>query len=404
MNGNDMNGDEEQARELAREFVDEEYRRNWAEDFLDTSLALQIAALRLARGWKQSDLARKASTTQSAISRMEDVEYGAHSIRVLKQLAAAFDLRLKVSFEEFGSLIGESGAFSEAGLNRNSFHADVEIARLLKLEGLELPPVLKNGHVSEEAEEAAIEPDDVEEFANFDDEFAAVLARPVEDRIVPLIRWLRGYGLPHQDEPAHKALYYALPRDARHGDWAKRLAEACAECLAPERFGEMLSDPDGGDVAAAELFRVSANLPAGYLEIGRALRSLLPMLKEIWESVSGRVRLAAIDLVAVLGELEMAEELVDWGELLTPVDVLTLVTAIPKGQRSQKLKRARAEAFERHAMDREVPIRDRVHWAQTIIDEEESAAHKDLSNRPLEKIGAAATDEWYNCSSRLLAA
>ena len=125
--------------DLAKQFLDEEYRRMWAEDYLDTTLALQIAALRRQREWNQTELARRAGTVQSAVSRMEDVGYGAHSIRVLKQLAAALGLTLRVSFEEFGTLIKESGSFTEAGLARQSFGADPYVAGLLAAQGLTQP-------------------------------------------------------------------------------------------------------------------------------------------------------------------------------------------------------------------------------------------------------------------------
>jgi transcriptional regulator with XRE-family HTH domain len=299
-----------EALKLARDFLDEEYRRSWAEDYLNTSLALQIAVLRKQRAWKQSNLAAIAGTTQSAISRMEDIEYGAHSIRVLKQLAAAFGLRLRVSFEEFGALISESAGFSERALQRSSFHSDPEVARLLAVQGLCLPPPPNTPNTGDAEDNPEVPP--VNGFLSFEDAFQAALFEPLEDRVKAFKTWLMGYGLPSPEEPAYKRLYFSIPADERHAEWARRTAAACAEWLQPERFAELLADPVDGERAVNNLLRLSAALRSAHNEILTACRQLFPWLQDEWKDLDPSLQKAVIDLLVELGDIDLAKVFLDW--------------------------------------------------------------------------------------------
>ena len=304
--GGKLSNERHEEVELAKNFLDVDYRQAWADDFVDTTLALQIAVLRRARQWSQTDLANRASTKQSAISRMEDVEYGAHSIRTLKQLAAAFGLRLRVSFEEFGDLIRESAALSENRLNRNSFEEDTYVSELLASEGLTLAPVSNRtkdapAPVADEQEALSIGTVDFHPFISFREEFDRVLLFSVGDRVVSLQRWLKGYGLPSEDEPAYKALYYSIPADDTHGDLAKRLGEACAQLLLPEGFAELLSDREDGSPAAINLLRLSIALRAAVNEIVASCEELFQWLEAEWKTLDESVQEAVIDLASELG-------------------------------------------------------------------------------------------------------
>jgi len=167
----------ESAQQLARQFQDEEFRRAYAEDFLNTALAMQIAVLRKQHAWSQQDLASRTGTTQSVISRLEDVNYGNWSVRKLKELAAAFGLTLHICFEEYGTLVDKALRFSEINLRRNSFEADGRIRALLG-----------SGEEELSADAGAA------------DIFAADLARTLllepAARASKPRRWLAGYGLP----------------------------------------------------------------------------------------------------------------------------------------------------------------------------------------------------------------
>lgn len=63
-----------------------------------TALAHQVRNLRLQRGWTQRDLAKRLSTTQAAVSRLEDPSYGRPTLKTLLQLSQVFDTGLQVRF------------------------------------------------------------------------------------------------------------------------------------------------------------------------------------------------------------------------------------------------------------------------------------------------------------------
>lgn len=109
---------------LLEECKDPDARRDYAEIFLDSSIALQIKALRLQRGWSQEMLAEKAGMKQSRISAMEQANYSSWSITTLRRLAHAFDLALVVRFESFGALLDDVTSVSRAALERPSFVDD----------------------------------------------------------------------------------------------------------------------------------------------------------------------------------------------------------------------------------------------------------------------------------------
>jgi|ERR1700693_4080472 len=103
---------------LRRELTQPDYSEGYAESFLDSFIATQIKVLREERQLTQAKLAERIKTTQTVISRIENVNYSGWNIGTLKKLARAFELRLKVSFEEFGTLPREVESFSRKTLKR----------------------------------------------------------------------------------------------------------------------------------------------------------------------------------------------------------------------------------------------------------------------------------------------
>lgn len=101
-----------------------EARTHYAEMLLDSMVALQIKTLRQQRDWTQRELADRAEMKQSRISAMEKMDYSSWSIRTLKRLAKALDLRLRVTFESFGSLLDDYTRLGRADLERPSFKDD----------------------------------------------------------------------------------------------------------------------------------------------------------------------------------------------------------------------------------------------------------------------------------------
>jgi len=61
-------------------------------------IAWKIYELRAKAGLSQAALARKAGTTQSVISRLEDADYDGHSLAMLRRIAAALENRVEIRF------------------------------------------------------------------------------------------------------------------------------------------------------------------------------------------------------------------------------------------------------------------------------------------------------------------
>lgn len=110
--------------ELAKEFQDENYRYAYAEDFLNTSIATQIVALREQRGLNQTKLGELIGTKQPGVSRLEDVNHSTWKTETLKRIARALGVRLRISFETFGTLLIEDESFSRDFLQRPEFKDD----------------------------------------------------------------------------------------------------------------------------------------------------------------------------------------------------------------------------------------------------------------------------------------
>ena len=105
-------------RALRTELRDPEYSEGYAESFLNAYVATQIKVIREQRVMTQAQLADAIGTTQAGISRIENVNYSSWSVRTLLKLARAFGVRLKVSFEPFGTLPDEVIAFNRRALQR----------------------------------------------------------------------------------------------------------------------------------------------------------------------------------------------------------------------------------------------------------------------------------------------
>jgi transcriptional regulator with XRE-family HTH domain len=109
---------------LRKDFRDPDYRHTYAEGFLNSFLATQIKVLREERNWTQTKLAAEAKLNQSRISELEDVNFNSWTTRTLRKLCKAFDLRLKISFEDFGTLLTDFSNLNRERLSRHSFPKD----------------------------------------------------------------------------------------------------------------------------------------------------------------------------------------------------------------------------------------------------------------------------------------
>lgn len=80
----------------------------YVEAELVNGLAHQIRILREQRGWTQKELAKRLSTTQNTISRLEDPSYGRYTFRTLLGLSKAFDVALFVRYLPFSKFMAET--------------------------------------------------------------------------------------------------------------------------------------------------------------------------------------------------------------------------------------------------------------------------------------------------------
>jgi transcriptional regulator with XRE-family HTH domain len=116
--------------ELRKNFADEEFRNSYAESFMNSFVAAQIKVLREAFPMTQGELAEKIGTQQLGIARVENVNYSAWKVETLRKIARALGVRLKITFEEFGTLPEEIERFNRESLNRAPFERDPESTSL----------------------------------------------------------------------------------------------------------------------------------------------------------------------------------------------------------------------------------------------------------------------------------
>jgi transcriptional regulator with XRE-family HTH domain len=110
------------------ELKEKEFRDAYAVEQVKTGIPMQIRMLRMEaeRQWNQQELARRAKTSQAAISRVEDPNYGQLNLGTLLKLASAFDVALLVKFVPFSKILNESGDLSPNALSAKPFKSDLE--------------------------------------------------------------------------------------------------------------------------------------------------------------------------------------------------------------------------------------------------------------------------------------
>lgn len=84
--------------DLKKRLKNSAFRKAWEESEVEYQLSRILIQKRLSKKISQRELAKKAHTTQAVISRIEGMNSNP-SIGLLKKLAGALGLKLKVGFE-----------------------------------------------------------------------------------------------------------------------------------------------------------------------------------------------------------------------------------------------------------------------------------------------------------------
>lgn len=107
------------------EWAEKAFREAYVCAAVEQGIAWQVRINREKRGLSQKQLAKAIGTKQSAISRMEAPEYGAHSLPQLLKVANALDVALIVKLAGFSMLARESGSLSESHVYAKSYDEEI---------------------------------------------------------------------------------------------------------------------------------------------------------------------------------------------------------------------------------------------------------------------------------------
>jgi transcriptional regulator with XRE-family HTH domain len=103
------------------------YRDAYTAEHVKTTTPLQIRTVREQHEWTQGKLAAEAKTTQTAISRTEDPNYGNLTLNNLLKIAAALDVGLLVKLVPFSRLVKEYEDLSPRSLSTPSFMEEMSV-------------------------------------------------------------------------------------------------------------------------------------------------------------------------------------------------------------------------------------------------------------------------------------
>jgi transcriptional regulator with XRE-family HTH domain len=109
---------------LKTEFTSEGARYAYADAVTNAFLTAQIKALREERGLTQEELAELVGTQQSGISRWLNSGFSTCKVETLRKFAKAYGVRLRISFESFGTLPRDVMGFTKGRLAPPRFEDD----------------------------------------------------------------------------------------------------------------------------------------------------------------------------------------------------------------------------------------------------------------------------------------
>jgi len=84
---------------LDRKLASPKFRKGFEEEAQKLAIGEQLSRLRQEAGLTQAQVAQRAKTTASAISRYENAEYDRYELRTLQRIVRACGGRLDITFE-----------------------------------------------------------------------------------------------------------------------------------------------------------------------------------------------------------------------------------------------------------------------------------------------------------------
>lgn len=84
--------------DLKKRLKNPEFKKTWEESEVEYQISRALIGKRIKNKLSQKELAKKANTTQAVISRLENMNANP-SIELLKKIASALNLRLKVQLQ-----------------------------------------------------------------------------------------------------------------------------------------------------------------------------------------------------------------------------------------------------------------------------------------------------------------
>ena len=106
---------------FANQLTDDEARDAFTSAQLRTFITQQIRAIRNQRGWSQEEFGELLGKPQSAISRLEDRDYGRYTLQTLLEIATTYKLGLVVEFVEYQNFLWRTHDMSAGALQRTEF-------------------------------------------------------------------------------------------------------------------------------------------------------------------------------------------------------------------------------------------------------------------------------------------
>ena len=110
--------------DLLTRLHDREYREAFISSTINSTIAYQIRGLRKLHDLDQAELGNLAGMKQTAISRLENPDYGNLSVNTLKRIAKALDVGLIVRFAPFSEIVRWRFSMNQRDMAPPSFSVD----------------------------------------------------------------------------------------------------------------------------------------------------------------------------------------------------------------------------------------------------------------------------------------